>query len=65
MSSDNFKFSFTCALLFAIAILVSGFSIGAGMAADQYKKEAIERGFAEYNAQTGVWQWNEGGEKHE
>lgn len=25
-----------------------------------YKQEAIERGFAEYNSITGDWQWKEG-----
>ena len=27
---------------------------------NEYKKEAIERGFAEHNRQDGKWQWKEG-----
>lgn len=49
----------------AIAAFALGFVIGscAGRSASNqgYQTEAIERGYAEYNAKTGAWQWK--GEK--
>lgn len=52
---SNFYFVMTM-----IASLALGFSI-AGAIFDQsnLKKEAIDRGFAEYNATNGNWQWKE------
>ena len=42
-----------------VCIGVGAFLIGLSMGAEPLRKEAIERGCAEYNATTGEWQWKE------
>lgn len=42
----------------AILGLILGFSANDGT---QLRKDAIQRGFAEYNQTNGQWQWKEGG----
>ncbi len=36
-----------------------GFGIGNALNERRMEKEAIEKGYAEYNQQTGDWQWKE------
>ena len=52
--SEFFGILFLCAVVFFF-----GFVIGESNAELVYKKQAIERGFAEYNTTNGVWQWKE------
>ncbi len=40
-----------------IAALAFGFALGATMGECKFQAEAIKRGYAEYNATTGKWQW--------
>jgi hypothetical protein len=47
--------------------LCVGVIIGMGLISEtlesKYQTEAVQRGFAHYNATNGVWQWKEGGAK--
>lgn len=43
-----------CVLIFALGVLV-----GAGIVSETFKRESIERGYAEYNSTNGNWQWKE------
>lgn len=50
--------------LIAVAVLVIlcffvGVVAGANSEEDQYQKQAIEKGFAEYDSVTGEWKWKE------
>lgn len=59
MGDDNGCLPVVCA---AVLVLLVGIVIGVSIADDsthQLRKEAIERGFAEYNPKTGQWQWKE------
>lgn len=46
-------------VLFMVVLLTFtlGFGLGLGFATATKQKEAIQRGFAEYNSTNGVWQW--------
>lgn len=46
-------FAFILGLILGLLIAASGMAI-------RYQQEAIKHGFAEYNPQTGYWQWKEG-----
>lgn len=53
--------TFTAGLIFGGLL---GFLISLGILCmadhtDSLRKQAIERGYAEYNAKTGSWQWKE------
>ncbi len=43
--------------LMIIAALGVGMCLGAGLVNQAYERSLIHRGVAEYNAQTGEWQW--------
>jgi hypothetical protein len=42
-------------VLFLVFIFVAGISVGA----NAMRQEVLKRGFAEYNQQTGAWQWKD------
>ena len=57
-NNDNAPIIFI-SVLTSIVFFVMGYVISARDTGDIYQKEAIKRNFAEYNAQTGKWQWKE------
>lgn len=60
MNAEDFCGFAFATLMVVIVVVVSG-SVGYDMADNDWKDEMIERGFAEYNSQTGKWQWKESG----
>lgn len=54
--SDDARFSLGFGLFVGVCVF-TGFMIGRGFTQAKYREEAIKRGFAEYNATTGEWQW--------
>lgn len=63
MSNDKpFKFSDGVFLGFYLGVIGLMFVLwvaGFLQEAQGLRKEAIERGYAQYNGKTGKWQWNE------
>lgn len=51
----NIGLSISCGLL----MWIGGFGIGMSVGASKVQTEAIDHGYAEYNSQTGDWQWKE------
>lgn len=47
-----FVMSVVCAAALAVAVIVVGETA-------MFRRQAIERGYAEYNQKTGLWQWKE------
>ena len=45
--------------LLVLIMGISAFIAGRWAAQNSMQKQAIERGFGEYNSTTGVWQWKE------
>lgn len=41
----------------AVAMFAAGGLVGEHKAETRYQQQAIERGFAEFDATTGEWQW--------
>lgn len=48
-------------IMAGVFVAAFSFLLGAGVQAvlvhDKYRTEAIERGFAQHNQETGVWEW--------
>lgn len=44
------------AVIFVLGLL-AGIPIGEQRKIDQWRQETVKRGYAEYNATTGQWQW--------
>lgn len=62
MNADEFVGLVTGVFIGSVIALVA---IGIIRDKTDYRKQAIERGYAEYNPKTGSWQWVEKAEKHE
>jgi hypothetical protein len=52
MEVPNFIFGF-------IAGIILGFLLGGVLSQYGWEKQAVEKGFAEYNTKTAKWQWKE------
>jgi hypothetical protein len=57
------KIGYTVIVLFII--LISGYFWGAFFYNIKWKRELIKKGYAEYNSQTGKWQWKDDKETDE
>lgn len=53
---------FAFAVIFLMALILTGFKDGKKDGIKEMQKQAIELGYAEYNKATGEWQWKEKGE---
>lgn len=40
-----------------LSLWLGGCTLGTQLTGTRYREEAIKRGYAEYNATTGEWQW--------
>ena len=49
----------TITLLLIVVLLILGMAIGNMFTDVAWEKEAIKKGYAEYNQTTGAWQWKE------
>ena len=52
-------FLFAVALVCIIALMLVGGAIGGKIANAHWQREAVKHGAAEYDSQTGVWQWKD------
>lgn len=55
MSDDNFYALLK--VLLVIFMMLGAAGLGASCSDSDWKRESIEKGFAEYNQVTGEWQW--------
>ncbi len=55
--------AFNLGLVCGWLITCIGWAVGTYYRSAEYKAEAIKRGFAEYHATTGEWQWKEVGDE--
>jgi len=46
-------------VIFVLVMLITGFALGYMQGKSAYQAQAIEHGYAEYDSQTGDWQWVE------
>jgi hypothetical protein len=51
-------FAVVSIIIISISVFL-GFSAGADCAIKDYRKQAIDRGFAEYDSVTGDWKWKD------
>ena len=46
-------------IIMVVMVFLVGGAIGARDTREDYQKQAIEKGFAEYDSVTGEWKWKE------
>ena len=56
MGDDDVKSIIVSVLIIGF---VAGFWLGGFTIASQYREQAIERGYAEHDSQTGEWEWKD------
>jgi len=60
MDEEDKGLMFITVIVALLMVGITTYFISSGVTEDKYRQAAIERGFAEYNQQTGEWQWKEG-----
>lgn len=59
MDDNGWSGEVAAAIFFIVLSGVLGFGAGSCSQLNHWQKEAIERGLAEYNKTTGIWQWKD------
>ena len=57
MTDDNRAVLAVIMVIIIIFAFLAGGMVGSGSKGLEFQKEAVQKGFAEYNQVTGEWQW--------
>ena len=61
MMDNDRKESGIVIMIIVVVAFILGVSVGAGIAETHYRKQAIKNGHAQYNIETGDWEWKDKG----